>query len=120
MNEHFIKTLQFVFLLGLLETISKISLKYGTMKGSIGDGNGVEKYLIFGIICYGTIAYGLWHSFKIADIGQMNLMWNAVTTTTAFISGYLLFKEEINRYTIYSILLLMLALYFSYLSEIKQ
>ncbi len=111
------KTVPFVALIVIIEIISKVSLKYGATKGTLGGGHEVEKYLFFGIIGYAIISYCLWNSFIFADMGQVNLLWCGASIIVSFIIGYLMFKEPINRYTLYSIIFILIAIYFSYLSD---
>ena len=116
----FMKTVQIVALIVIIETLCKVSLKHGAMNGSLGKGHGVEKYLIYGAIGYAVIAYCLWNSFITANMGQVNLIWCCSSIIVAFIAGYLLFQEPINRYTLYSIMFVLIAVYFSYLSEMEN
>jgi len=110
-REKFIKTIQVVILIAIIEIFSKINLKYGSGKD--------KRYLLYGIIGYSIVAYYLWKSYIFADLGQLNLLWNSITTILAFIAGYYLFKEPVNKYTGYSIVFALLSIYFSYLSEVS-
>ena len=119
-KEKFIKTIQLVILIAIIETFTQVSLKHGSTTGILGNGDNVEIYLIYGIIGYCIIAYILWNNFSFDGMGQVNLLWNCITTVTAFIAGYFLFKETVNKYTGYSIVFALMAIYFSYLSDIEN
>lgn len=111
-KQKFIKTIQLVALIAIIETITQINLKNGTFKDN-------KTYLLYGMIGYCFIAYVLWINFTFDGMGQVNLLWNCMTTITAFVAGYIIFNESMNRYTYYSIMFAVLAIYFSYLSDVE-
>ncbi len=119
-KQKFIKTIQLVALIAIIETGTQISLKHGTLTGKLGNGDSVERFLLYGMIGYCFIAYILWENFSFDGMGQVNLLWNCMTTVTAFIAGYFLFKEPVNKYTGYSIVFALIAIYFSYLSDVEN
>ncbi len=86
-----------VLLIAVVETISLVCLKKGNNEN-------------------GLVVYILYKALSNEGIGKVNLMWNCVTIITAFVTGNLLFNEQINKYTFYSIVFAFIAIYFLYLS----
>ena len=112
-KDKFLKTIQIVVIIALIEIVSQIVLKKGSIFSHFN-------YVIYGMIGYCIIGYLLSTNFSFDGIGQVNLIWNCMSTILAFTFGYLIFKEPINRYTYYSIVFALAAIYFSYLSDIKD
>jgi multidrug transporter EmrE-like cation transporter len=109
-HDHFIKIIQLVLLIALVETISLVCLKKGN-RDSL-------PFLTFcGSGGYLLVVYILYKALSFEGIGKINLMWNCVTIITAFICGHLLFDEKINKYTLYSIVFALVAIYFLHLSD---
>lgn len=79
-----------------------------------------DRYLFFGMIGYALICCLLWKNYTFDGMGQVNLLWSCISIVTAFIAGFFLFKEPINIYTGYSIMFALIAVYFSYLSDVKN
>ena len=113
-REKFIKTIQIVILISIIEMFTQVSLKTGT---TLEKG---ERYLFYGMIGYALISCLLWKNFTFDGMGQVNLLWSCISIVTAFIAGFFLFKEPINKYTGYSIMFALIAVYFSYLSDVKN
>ena len=113
MENNFNIIIKYVLLIALIETIGMSSLK----KGSYQPLEQPTIYILIGTVCYMTIAYILYITFKLGGIGHVNLLWNCITLITAFLIGSLLFKERINHFTCLSFITALLAIYFSYLSN---
>jgi len=104
--------LSMVILIAIVEMTSQFMMKKGAINKHIET-----KYLLYGIIGYLLIAYILWITFEYRGMGEINLMWNVVTTISSAYIGYHYFKERTNNYTLYAILFAVLALYFNYMAS---
>ena len=98
-----------VLLIAIVETISLVCLKKG-------NNDNVPFFTFCGSFGYLLVVYILYKALSNEGIGKVNLMWNCVTIITAFITGNLLFNEKVNKYTFYSIVFALIAIYFLYLS----
>lgn len=49
-KQKFIKTIQLVALIAIIETGTQISLKHGTLTGKLGNGDSVERFLLYGML----------------------------------------------------------------------
>lgn len=113
-REKFIKTIQIVVLISIIEMFTQVCLK----KGTTSVNKNRDKYLFYGMIGYSIICCLLWKNFSFDGMGQVNLLWSCISIVTAFIAGFILFKEPVNKYTGYSIVFALIAVYFSYLSDV--
>ena len=114
MENNFNIIIKYVLLIALIETIAMSSLKKGSYQSSNANN---YPYIVIGMLCYTTIAYILYITFKLGGIGYVNLLWNCITLITGIIIGSLLFKERINHFTCLSFITALLAIYFAYLSN---
>ena len=96
--------LSMIMIISLVEMISQYMMKK-------------DRRLVFGVIGYSLIAYILFRTLEYRGMGEVNLMWNVITTIMSAMIGYYYFKERTNRFTYYAILFAIIALYFNYLSE---
>lgn len=109
-NDKFIKVIQLILLIAIVETFSLICLKEG-------NNNGNNHFILCGFLGYIVVVYILCKTLTFEGIGQVNLVWNCVTIFTAFIAGHLMFNEKINKYTFYAIVFAVIAIYLAQLSS---
>ena len=110
MNENFAKVINLILIIAIVETLSLICLKEGEV-------NNKRHFILCGILGYIMVAYVLCKTLRFEGIGQVNLVWNCITILTAFIAGHLLFNEKVNKYTFYSIVFAVMAIYLAQLSS---
>ena len=110
MNENFSKIINLILIIAIVETLSLICLKEGEV-------NNKRHFILCGILGYIIVAYVLCKTLTFEGIGQVNLVWNCITILTAFIAGHLLFNEKVNKYTFYSIVFAVIAIYLAQLSS---
>lgn len=80
-----------------------------------------RSYLVpLGMLFYALVGYFLYKSYYYEGMGHMNLVWNCMSTMTAFIIGFLLFGERFNHFTCIAIILAIASIAFAYLSSEKN
>ncbi len=109
-HERFLKLIQLVLLIAIVETISLICLKKGNNEGNFN-------LALCGWGGYLIVIYILCKTLSFEGIGKVNLVWNCITIITAFITGHLLFNEKVNKYTFYAIIFALIAIYLIHLSS---
>jgi drug/metabolite transporter (DMT)-like permease len=109
-HQRFLKLIQLVLIIAVVETISLICLKKG-------NNDGLLHFTLCGWGGYLIIVYLLCKTLSYEGIGKVNLIWNCMTIVTAFITGHLLFNEKVNKYTFYAIIFSMIAIYLMHLSS---
>jgi len=110
MEENFDIVIRIVLLISIVECISM-----SCMKKSSGNNN--KPLLYCGMVGYATVAYMLWRGFHYDGMGHVNLIWNCMSTIFGLTVGYLLFNEELNRYSCLSVVFAVTAIYLCHLSS---
>jgi drug/metabolite transporter (DMT)-like permease len=103
-NERFYTVIRFALVICVIEMFSQATLKH-------------NRYPVLGIFGYIVLAIILHNSYYYENMGHMNLVWSCVSIITGFLVSHYFFDERINRYTLFAILLAMLAIYTAHLSD---
>jgi multidrug transporter EmrE-like cation transporter len=103
-NARFWIVIRFAILICLAESFSQSTLKH-------------NKHPSLGFLGYMIVAALLYKSYEYENLGHMNLVWSCMSIITGYIVGYLLFNETLNKYTIVSITLALIAIYTAHLSD---
>lgn len=98
----------FAMIAAIIETIAQNSLK-NSHYGSI--------YLILGLLFYVFVGYFLHYAYHHVALGRLNVTWSCISILIAFIIGYYLYDEKINKYNILSVIFALFGIYFAYLSS---
>jgi drug/metabolite transporter (DMT)-like permease len=109
-KDNFIKVIQLILIIAIVETFSLICLKEG-------NNNGNSHFILCGFLGYIVVVYILCKTLAFEGIGQVNLVWNCVTIFTAFAAGHIMFNEKVNKYTFYAIVFAVIAIYLAQLSS---
>lgn len=104
----------FALFIAGIEACAQTSLKLAQ------NGGGVKGLVVVGMAFYATVGYFLYRSYSYEGMGHMNLIWNCMSTITAFTIGYILFQEKFNVYTCVAIVLALASIWFAYLSSAKN
>jgi multidrug transporter EmrE-like cation transporter len=93
----------FALVISIIESFTQVNIK--------------KKNIACGLIGYIIIVFVLYSSYNYEGLGHMNLIWSCISIITGYILGHIFFKETINKYSICAILLAILAIYISHLSD---
>jgi len=104
----------FALFIAGIEACAQTSLKMAQNRG------GVVALIVLGMLFYAIVGYFLYRSYSYEGMGHMNLVWNCMSTITAFAIGYILFQEKFNAYTCVAIFLALASIWFAYLSSSKN
>lgn len=69
--------------------------------------------LTIGIVLYTVVAFVLCYSYRSVKMGSINLTWSCLSIVNAFLVGWLVFGEQINRYGFIAIGFALLAVCFA-------
>ena len=109
-----------IFIAGV-EACAQTSLKVAQSGERVGPFSiSRSTALALGMMFYAIVGYFLYKSYYYEGMGHMNLVWNCMSTMTAFIIGYLLFGEKFNHFTCIAIILAIASIVFAYLSSDKN
>jgi multidrug transporter EmrE-like cation transporter len=92
------------------------SLAQNTLKQSQIHTCNIRYYC--GILFYVFVGMFLHHTYHHVNLSTMNLVWSSFSIILGITSGYLLYDEAINGYTILAILCALAAVYCSYLGSL--
>ena len=92
----------YIFLLIILESIAISLLKYSSRNNN--------KFYVLSGICYLLIVYILYYLFKIEKLVTSFALWNIGAIILAYIVSTFIFKEKVDIYEIFGILLLIIAM----------
>jgi multidrug transporter EmrE-like cation transporter len=100
----------FAICIAILESIAQNTLKQSQLKSC-------NVRYVCGIFSYILVGAFLHYTYHHVNLSTMNLVWSSFSIILGITSGYLLYGEVINGYTILSILCALAAVYCSFLSS---
>lgn len=103
-NQRFYIVIRFAIIISFIEMFSQAIIKHNT-------------YPVLGVFGYIVLAIILHNAYNYENMGHMNLVWSCVSIIAGFLVSHYFFDERINRYTLFAILLAMLAIYTAHLSD---
>lgn len=100
----------FAISIAILESVAQNTLKQSQIH------NCNIRY-ICGIFSYVLVGMFLHYTYNHVNLSTMNLVWSSFSIILGITSGYLLYGEAINGYTLLSVACALLAVFCSYLSS---
>jgi len=96
-----------VIFIAILEAFGQTFIKKARTKEIIS-------YVFIGALFYLGVVALLFMSYKYDGMGNVNLVWSIISIILAIGTGYYIFEEKINKYTIITLILAIITLYFAH------
>jgi drug/metabolite transporter (DMT)-like permease len=109
-NQRIFIVLFFALMISMSEGIAQYLVKRAQMTSKIS-------MVLLGIFFYGLVCFMLYRSYSFENVGHMNLVWSCMSIIIAFISGFFIFEEPFNWYTVLAIIFACIAIYFSHRAD---
>jgi len=102
------KVLAIISLIVIVETTAQYHIKKSKITNNL-------MYLLVAVLCYMVICGLLHKCYDYDDMGMTNLIWSVLSIVSIMIVGHLAFKEQINGFDLFGILLCIIGLYFIFI-----
>jgi len=99
-----------VVAISFLECYAQYNLKNGRKNKNVNC-------LFVSAILYGFICYLLYLSYQYEGMGHVNLLWSCISIILAYVVGFFIFGEHINKYGKIALVFAILAIYFSHKND---
>lgn len=99
-----------VVAISFLECYAQYNLKNGRKNKNINC-------LFISAVLYAFICYLLYLSYQYDGIGHVNLLWSCISIILAYLVGFFIFGEYINKYGKLALFFALLAIYFSHKND---
>jgi len=89
-----------IFLITLSEAIAQTCLKKANRTP---HGPECNRLIVIGMVAYVIVAWLLFNTYNFSNLGHTNLVWSCLSIIIAFLTGWLFFKESVNKFAVLSI-----------------
>lgn len=80
---------------------------------SVAQSHVKDNKLLVGMLFYACVGYMLHWAYSLHPLSKVNISWSCISIVLATLLGYYLYGEEVNRNSIISATLALVAIYFS-------
>lgn len=103
-NERLFPVIMFAFSISIIEACGQYIIKDSQIKNNPYE-------VLFGAMFYIVLCFVLYKAYFYENVGHMNMVWSCMSIIVAYLVGHCFYNEDINRWSILSIILACIAIY---------